>query len=52
MRSVPQMKGLLKLKDEDGDSLLVNATFSDNTVVMFDAVLNFVEHHLSLQEVI
>ena len=51
MGSVPQMKDLLKLKDEEDDSLLVFATLSKNAA-MFDAVLTFVDHHLSSQEVI
>ena len=51
MGSIPQMKDLLKLKDKNDDSLLVYATLSKNAV-MFDAVLTFVEHHLSSQEVI
>ena len=51
MGSIPQMKDLLKLKDVSDDSLLVEATLSKNAV-MFDAVLTFVEHHLSSQEVI
>ena len=51
MEFVPQMKDLLKLKDKNDNSLLVQATLSKNAAV-FDAVLTFVEHHLSLQEVI
>ena len=51
MGSIPQMKDLLKLKDKDDNSLLHNAMLSKNAV-MFDAVLAFVEHHLSSQEVI
>lgn len=49
MGSGPQMKYLLKLKDKNGDSLLVNAMLSKN---MFNAVLTFVERHLPYQEVI
>ena len=51
MEFVPQMKDLLKLKNKYDNSLLVDATLSKNAV-MFDAVLTFVEHHLSSQEVI
>ena len=45
------MNDLLKLKDKNDNSLLAYATLSKNAVV-FDAVLTFVEHHLSSQEVI
>ena len=48
--SIPQMKDLLKLKDKNDDSLLVQATLSKNAA-MLDAVLTFVEHNLSFQEV-
>ena len=51
MGPVPQMKDLLELKDKNDYSLLVYATLSKNAV-MFDAVLTFVENHLSSQEVI
>ena len=51
MGSIPQIKDLLKLKNKDDNSLLVQATLSKNAV-MFDAVLTFVEHHISSQEVI
>ena len=51
MSPIPQMKDLLKLKNKYDDSLLVDATLSKNAV-MFDAVLTFVGHHLSSQEVI
>ena len=48
--SPPQIKELLKLKDKNGTSLLAFAAVSKNPA-MFNAVMTFVEHHLSSQEV-
>jgi len=49
MEFVPQMKDLLKMKDKDDNSLL-HATLRKNAA-MFDAVLTFLELHLSPEEV-
>jgi len=51
MGSLPQIKEMLKLKDNDGNSILMLAALSKNAV-MFNAVMTFVAHHLSSQEVI
>ena len=51
MGFVPQIKDLLMVKDMHDNSLLAQATLSKNAV-MFDAVLTFVEHHLSPHEVV
>ena len=50
MGTLPQMKDMLKLKDNDGNSILMLAALSKNAV-MFNAVMTFVAHHLSSQEV-
>jgi len=51
MGSLPQIKSLLKLQDNGIHSILMLAALSKNAV-LFNAVMTFVAHHLSSQEVI
>ena len=51
MKSNPQMKDLLTLKDKDNDSLLVFAVLSKNAK-MFNAVITWLGYHLSSQLVL
>ena len=51
MRILPQITGVLKMKDIDGNSLLMHAVLSKNAV-MFNAVITFVAYYLPSQEVI
>ena len=50
MEFVPQIKDLLKSKDNDDDSVLVYAARSKDAA-MFNTAMTFVENHLSPHEV-